>query len=64
MVEVPTLVVDGGKSPASMRNGVKQLADLLPNARYATLEGQTHIVKPEVLAPVLIDFFAASKGSA
>jgi pimeloyl-ACP methyl ester carboxylesterase len=55
-VSVPTLVIDGGKSPASMRNGVKELADLLANARYVTLEGQTHIVKPAVLAPVLIDF--------
>jgi pimeloyl-ACP methyl ester carboxylesterase len=63
MVEVPTLLIDGGKSPASMRNGVKQLADLLPNARYTTLEGQTHIVKPGVLAPVLTDFFEASQGS-
>lgn len=54
----PTLVVDGGKSPATMRNGVKALADLLPNARYVTLPGQTHIVKPAVLAPVLGDFFA------
>lgn len=54
----PTLVVDGGKSPVSMRNGVKALADLLPTARYVTLEGQTHIVKPAVLAPVLAEFFA------
>jgi pimeloyl-ACP methyl ester carboxylesterase len=55
----PTLVVDGGKSPASMRNGVKALVDLLPQAQHATLAGQTHVVKPAVLAPVLADFFAA-----
>jgi pimeloyl-ACP methyl ester carboxylesterase len=55
----PALVVDGGKSHASMRNGVRALADLLPSARYVTLPGQTHIVKPAVLAPVLADFFAA-----
>jgi pimeloyl-ACP methyl ester carboxylesterase len=55
----PALVVDGGKSPAWMRNGVQALVDLLPNARYVTLEGQTHVVKPAVLAPVLADFFAA-----
>jgi hypothetical protein len=42
-----------------MRNGAKALADLLPNARYVTLPGQTHIVKPAALAPVLGDFFAA-----
>jgi len=58
-VTAPTLVVDGGKSPASMRNGAKALADLLPSARYVTLPGQTHIVKPAVLAPILSEFFAA-----
>jgi pimeloyl-ACP methyl ester carboxylesterase len=55
----PALAVDGGKSPASMRNGVKALADMLPSARYVTLPGQTHIVKPAILAPILGDFFAA-----
>lgn len=55
----PALVVDGGKSPASMRNGVQALVDLLPGAKHVTLAGQTHIVKPAVLAPVLAAFFAA-----
>jgi len=57
-VTVPTLVADGGKSPAWMRHGVKALADALPNAQHRTLEGQTHLVKPEALAPVLVEFFA------
>lgn len=48
-----------GKSPASMRNGVKALVELLPHAQHETLAGQTHIVKPPVLAPVLAAFFAA-----
>jgi pimeloyl-ACP methyl ester carboxylesterase len=56
-VAIPTLVADGGKSPAWMRNGMQALAGALPNARYRTLEGQTHIVKAEVLAPVLAEFF-------
>lgn len=55
----PALVVDGGKSPASMHNGVKALVELVPNAKHVTLEGQTHVVKPAVLAPVLAAFFAA-----
>jgi len=59
-VSMPALVVDGGKSPAWMRNGVKSLADLLQNATYVTLEGQTHIVKPSVLAPVLATFYSAT----
>jgi pimeloyl-ACP methyl ester carboxylesterase len=56
-VTMPTLVAVGGKSPDWMRNGMRELADVLPNARHITLEGQTHIVKPEALAPVLVKFF-------
>ncbi|MEU0564724.1 alpha/beta fold hydrolase [Nonomuraea sp. NPDC005983] len=56
-VKVPTLAVSGGKSPAWMRNGVRSLAEVLPDAEHHTLEGQTHIVKPEALVPVLEAFF-------
>jgi len=58
-VTVPTLVADGGKSPDWMRNAARELAAVLPNARYETLAGQTHMVKPAVLAPVLTEFFAS-----
>jgi pimeloyl-ACP methyl ester carboxylesterase len=54
---MPTLVSAGGKSPDGMRNAMRELAGVLPNAKYHTLEGQTHIVKPEALAPVLVEFF-------
>jgi len=37
---------------------MRALADVLPNAKLRTLEGQTHMVKPKALAPVLVDFFA------
>jgi pimeloyl-ACP methyl ester carboxylesterase len=55
---MPTLVVGGGKSPSWMRNGVKALATVLPDARHRTLPGQTHLVKPEALAPILVEFFS------
>jgi|GEM_PF-888649 len=45
-VTVPTLVIDGGASPASMHNAAQQVADALPNAQRRTLEGQTHEVSP------------------
>lgn len=57
-VAAPTLVIDGGKSPAWMRNAMQALTNVLPGAQYRTLEGQTHIVKPTALAPVLTEFFA------
>ncbi len=56
-VAAPTLVADGGKSPAWMRNGMRALAGILPNATYRTLAGQTHMVKAQVLGPVLVEFF-------
>ena len=54
---MPTLVAVGGKSSDSMRNAMQALADVLPNAKHRTLDGQTHLVKAEALAPVLIEFF-------
>lgn len=57
-VTAPTLVVDGGKSPTWTRHAMRALADTLPNATYRTLPGQTHLVKPAALAPVLVEFFA------
>lgn len=56
-VTMPTLVAVGGKSPAWMKNGMRALSEVLPSAEHRTLEGQTHIVKPEALAPVLVEFF-------
>jgi pimeloyl-ACP methyl ester carboxylesterase len=58
-VTIPTLVMDGGRSPAWMRNGSRALAGVLPSAQYRTLDGQTHTVKPEVHAPVLEEFYSA-----
>ena len=55
---LPTLVMDGGESPAWARHAVQAVADVLPNAQRRTLAGQTHGAAPEVLAPVLEEFFA------
>ena len=57
-VTVPALIMAGGKSPAYMQNGMRALADVLPNAQHATLPGQTHMVKDAVLAPELVTFFS------
>jgi pimeloyl-ACP methyl ester carboxylesterase len=58
-IKTPTLVMDGGKSPAWMRNGMKSLSEILPNAKYLTLEGQTHDAAKAgpALEPVLKEFF-------
>lgn len=56
-VKTPTLIAGGGKSSATLRNAVQSVADTLPNGTLKWLEGQTHNVKAEILAPVLIEFF-------
>ncbi|TDD76749.1 alpha/beta hydrolase [Actinomadura darangshiensis] len=57
-VAVPALVVDGGGSPAWMRDTAVRAAELLPAGTHRTLDGQTHDVDPAVLAPVLAEFLA------
>lgn len=54
----PTLVMDGGASFPFMHTAADTLAAALPHAQRRTLEGQTHDVAGEVLAPVLVEFFA------
>ncbi len=56
-VTVPALVMDGGASPAWMRNAARALVGLLPDVQYRTLEGQDHAAPPDVLAPELQEFF-------
>lgn len=56
-VPVPALVLAGGASPPWMREVAQRLADALPDGRYRTLEGQTHDVAAEALAPELEEHF-------
>jgi pimeloyl-ACP methyl ester carboxylesterase len=58
-IAVPTLVMAGAASPAFMLDTAQAVARALPNAQLRTLEGQTHDVAPEVLAPMLVEFFTA-----
>jgi pimeloyl-ACP methyl ester carboxylesterase len=58
-VSVPTLIMDGSESFPFMHTTAVTLANAMPNGRHRTLEGQTHEVAAEALAPVLIEFFKA-----
>lgn len=60
---VPVLSMDGGKSPAYLRNGMRALAQVLPDAEHRTLPGQTHLLKPDAVAPVLVEFFGSDVGA-
>ncbi len=56
-VAVPALVANG-TAMSFMLDTAKSLEKAMPHAQQCTLEGQSHDVNLEVLAPVLMDFFA------
>lgn len=58
-ITAKTLVLDGSKSPAFMREAAADLASAIPNAKAQTLEGQDHNVQAQALNPVLEEFLAS-----
>jgi pimeloyl-ACP methyl ester carboxylesterase len=57
-VTVPVLAVAGDASPGWMRDATRAVAEAVPHGTYRSLPGQTHMVDPDALAPVLAEFFA------
>jgi pimeloyl-ACP methyl ester carboxylesterase len=57
-VTVPTLVLVGGASPDWMIDVGREVADTVQDGQHRILDGQEHVVPPEVLAPVLKEFLA------
>lgn len=57
-VRTPTLVMHGSAGTASMRDATRAISGAIPEAKLRTLEGETHGVRPESLAPVLEEFFS------
>lgn len=56
-VAVPALVMNGRESFPFMYATAVTLAEAMPNGQHRTLEGQTHEVAADAIAPILIDFF-------
>ena len=56
-VTTPTLVMYGGAGASSMRDAAQAISEAIPNSQLRTMAGQTHGVRPKVIAPVLADFF-------
>ncbi|MFI9810334.1 alpha/beta fold hydrolase [Streptomyces sp. NPDC052301] len=55
-ISVPVLVVAGGASPDWMREVNREISRAVPEGACRVLEGQTHMVEPDVLGPVLAEF--------
>ena len=58
-IGVPALVMNGAKTDPMLREAARTIADAIPAARHRELAGQTHNVKPDVLAPAVMEFLAA-----
>lgn len=58
-VDVPTLVVVGGASPEPLQVAARAVADAVPGASLAVLDGLDHSAGTDDLAQVLGQFFAA-----
>jgi pimeloyl-ACP methyl ester carboxylesterase len=56
-VRVPALVMSGSESYPFMHTAAVALAEAMPQGEQRTLEGQTHEVSPDALAPILVEFF-------
>lgn len=60
-VNTKTLVMYGEKTMELLADAAKEIANKLENAQLISLTGQTHNVKAEIIAPALLEFFAAQK---
>jgi pimeloyl-ACP methyl ester carboxylesterase len=58
-IGAPVLIIGGGNSPAWFRRSVAEQAAAVPGAELMTLDGFDHNVPPEVIGPVLVNFFSA-----
>jgi pimeloyl-ACP methyl ester carboxylesterase len=56
MIKTRTLVMHGSKTDERLMKAAQAVAEVVPNAQHLTLAGQTHNVRPEVLASALVEF--------
>ncbi len=56
-ITVPTIVITGVKSAESLRKAVAAVTKIIPNAKQVDIEGMSHMIKPNLLLPVLLEFF-------
>ena len=57
-ITASTLVMHGGAGHPFMKQTALTLSKAIPNAEFRTIEGQTHAVASEAIAPILAKFFS------
>ncbi len=58
-VAAPTLIMHGDASYPFMGETARALTQAIPHAQLRTLAGQDHNINPEVLTPILVQFFTS-----
>ena len=56
MRNTPRWALTGGVDYPWITDVGRQVAETMPNGRHRVLEGQEHVVPPDVLMPVLVEF--------
>ncbi len=59
-IGVPALVMNGAKTDPRLQDAARAIAAAIPTAHHRELAGQTHNVKPAVLAPEVVEFLTGS----
>lgn len=57
----PVLILGGANSPGWFQRSVAEQAAVIPGAQLRMLEGYGHDAPPEVIAPILIEFFGTAR---
>jgi pimeloyl-ACP methyl ester carboxylesterase len=57
-VQMPTLIMVGGNNPEFLQQSGQLVAGAISGSQLRTLDGQTHDINPEVMAPVMKAFLA------
>jgi pimeloyl-ACP methyl ester carboxylesterase len=60
-IMAPVLYLGGKNSPGWFQRSVAEQASATPGARLKMLDGFDHNAPPEVITPILIEFFAAQR---
>lgn len=60
-VPVPTIAFASSASPDWLRGGARAAGKLVPGAEYRQVDGVFHDAPPEVVGPILTEFFAAHR---
>jgi len=60
-ITAPVLILGGKNSPGWFQRSVAEQAAATPGAQLRMLDGFDHNAPPEVIAPILIDFFGAHR---